>query len=194
MKEGPLAQRLPSYVPGRDFLSPARANSLKVPFSKKEALIKLGCLENLLEDEWIGDISKFKKQKEMVLQLLMLGAYSLPGLCLSSHKLDMHLKDVLHKEMEKCFADLRKGKIDIREKSGQITKLKCKSGLKFTVPCRSVDSILADYIRISQDYLPYCFFVTTKTLAFSTSHVTDKPMQTVRLNARNGSKTLKLVS
>ena len=109
MKDGPLAQRLPSYCPGRDFLSSARANSLKVPFSKKEALIKLGCLENILEDEWIGDMSKPGKQKDLVLQLLMLGAYSLPGLCLSSLKLDVHLKDVLQKELKKCFADLRKG-------------------------------------------------------------------------------------
>ena len=61
-------------------------------------------------------------------------------------------------------------------------------------PCRSVDSILADYTRISQDFLPYCFFMTTKTLAFSTIHVADKPMQTIKLNARNGSKTYKLVS
>ena len=66
-------------------------------------------------------------------------------------------------------------------------------GLKFVIPCRSVDSILADYTRISQDFLPYCFFMSTKTLAFSTIHVTDKPMQTVKLNARNGSKTYKLV-
>ena len=112
LKDGPLAQRLPSFIPGREFLSSARANSLKVPFSKKEALIKLGCLENVLEDEWVGDLSKLKKQKDLVLQLLMLGAYSLPGLCLSSLKLDVHLKDVMHKEMQKCFDDLRKGNYD----------------------------------------------------------------------------------
>ena len=80
-----------------------------MPFTKKEALIKLGCLENLLEDAWIGDMTKFGKQKDLVLQLLMLGAYSLPGLCLSSLKLDMHLRDMMHKEMIKCFVDLRKG-------------------------------------------------------------------------------------
>ena len=109
MKNGPIAQRLPSYVPGRDFLSANRASSLKIPFSKKEAMIKLSCLENLLEDEWIDDMSKFKKQQDLVNQLLVLGAYSLPGLCLSSPKLDLHLKDVLHKEIKRCFSDLRKG-------------------------------------------------------------------------------------
>lgn len=36
--------------------------------------------------------------------------------------------------------------------------------------------------------------MTTRTLAFATTHVIDKPMQTVKLNARNGSKTYKLVS
>ena len=109
MKNGPIAQRLPSYVPGREFLSANRASSLKVPFSKREAMVKLSCLENLLDDEWIDDMSKFKKQHGLVNQLLVLGAYSLPGLCLSSPKLDLHLKDVLHKEMKNCFADLRKG-------------------------------------------------------------------------------------
>ena len=62
------------------------------------------------------------------------------------------------------------------------------------IPCRSVDSILSDYTRVAMDYLPYCFFMTTKTLVFASSHVSDKPMQTIKLNARNGSKMYKLVS
>lgn len=109
MKNGPLAQRLPSFVPGREFLSSNRANSLKVPFTKKEALIKLACLENALNDEWFGDMKVFKKQQDLVLQFLSLGAYSLPSLCLSSSKLDMHLKDNMQKELAKCMDDLRKG-------------------------------------------------------------------------------------
>ena len=121
MRNGPLAQRLPSFVPGRDFVSANRANSLKIPFSKKEALIKLTCLENLLEDDWVGDMEKFKKQQELVNQLLVLGAYSLPGLCLSSYKIDVHLRDVMHKEMQKCFSDLRKGVY--RDKRAKAIKL-----------------------------------------------------------------------
>ena len=62
------------------------------------------------------------------------------------------------------------------------------------IPCRSVDSILSDYTRVAMDHLPYCFFMTTKTLVFASSHVSDKPMQTIKLNARNGSKMYKLVS
>lgn len=110
MKNGPLAQRLPSYAPGRDFLSSNRANSLKVPFTKKEALLKLACLESALNDDWLGDMKMYKKQHELVIQLLVLGAYSLPGLCLSSVKLDMHLKDNMQKELNKCMSDLRKGR------------------------------------------------------------------------------------
>ena len=111
MTNGPLAQRLPSYVPGRDFLSTNRANSLKVPYSKKEALVKLACIENALEDDWIGDMKVYKKQRELVIQMLSLGAYSLPSLCLSSPQLDMHLKDIMQKELNKCMSDLRKGNI-----------------------------------------------------------------------------------
>ena len=109
MREGRLAQRLPSFVPGRDFLSTNRASSLKVPFTKKEALIKLACIENALDDEWLGDQKMLKKQHELVVQFLVLGAYSLPGLCLLSPKLDMHLRDCLKKELTKCMDDLRKG-------------------------------------------------------------------------------------
>ena len=115
MKTGRLAQRLPSYVPGRDFLSANRAASLKVPFTRKEALLKLACLESALKDEWLGDMKMFKKQHELVLQLLSLGAYSLPGLCLSSPKLDMHMKDSMQKELAKCMDDLRKGKLKARK-------------------------------------------------------------------------------
>ena len=113
MREGRLAQRLPSFVPGRDFLSSNRASSLKVPFTKKEALIKLACLENALDDEWLGDMKMFKKQQELVIQFLVLGAYSLPGLCLSSPKLDMHLRDNIQKELTKCMDQLRKGILSI---------------------------------------------------------------------------------
>ena len=61
-------------------------------------------------------------------------------------------------------------------------------------PCRSIDSLLCDYVRVSTDYLPYCFYMKTKTVAYATSHVTDKPMQTVKVNARNGTKKYRLVS
>ena len=174
MKNGPLAQRLPSFTPGREFLSANRANSLKVPFSRKEAMIKLACLEGALNDEWFGDMEMFKKQQDLVLQFLSLGAYSLPGLCLSSVKLDMHLRDCMQKELSKCMNDLRKG-------------------LAFVTPCRSIDSLLRDYIRVSTDYLPYCFYNNTRTLAYATTSVTDEPMISVRLNCRNGSKDYKLV-
>ena len=107
LKNGPLAQRLPTYIPGREFLSPSRAHSLKVPFTKKEALVKLACLEGILKDEWIRDASKFKQQQEAVLGLLALGAYSLPGMCLTSFRLDVHLRDVMEKELNKCMKELR---------------------------------------------------------------------------------------
>ena len=46
MTEGSiLFQKMPSYVPGRDYLSSSRASLLKVPYNKREANLKLAALE-----------------------------------------------------------------------------------------------------------------------------------------------------
>ena len=66
--------------------------------------------------------------------------------------------------------------------------------MTFVTPSRSIDSLLRDYVRISTDYLPYCFFSNTRTLSFATTSINDEPMLNVRLNARNESKDYKLVS
>ena len=83
----------------------------------------------------------------------------------------------------------KKVKVDTMKKL-----LAMNSGLNFRVPCRSICSILADYLRVSSDHLPYCFIEQTKSIAYATSNASDDPMTTVRLHARNGSKDMKVVS
>ena len=64
----------------------------------------------------------------------------------------------------------------------------------FHAPCRTIDSLLKDYVRVSCDYLPYCFYSTTKTLAYATTRNTDAPLVRVKLNTRDGAKDFILVS
>ena len=109
MKESSMAQRLPSHVPGRQYLSRSRSNNLNLPFDKKEALKKFNCLETALKQEWLGNRDFHKVQKDTVIELLILGAYTLPYTVLHSQWTDMHLRDFLKKDLEKSLDDLRKG-------------------------------------------------------------------------------------
>ena len=123
LRDGHLIKNLPTYVPGHEFLSKSRARSLKVPYTKKEAMFKFVTLHNALDDTWLGNKVVSKRQKEVVNELLNLGAYSLPRLILTSPLLDMHLQDVLEKDVIKCFDDLRKGNSDISDKYRKIQKI-----------------------------------------------------------------------
>ena len=153
---------MPAFVPGREYLSSARANLLKVPYNKKEASLKLSALElnfsgkrdlnNRLYvmdyklwflDKWLGDMSKLKQQKDHCISMLNLGAYSVPRAVLASKKLDLHVRDVLKKELMKFSSDLR-------------------MGLAAVLPARSIGSVLSDFVRISSDHFPYCFINRTK--------------------------------
>ena len=96
-------------MPGRDYLSSSRARSLKVPYNKKEALLKYDLLTRALESQWISDRKWNKEQAELVTDLLLLGAYSLPKIVLTSPLLDLHIRDVMQKELLKCFDEIKKG-------------------------------------------------------------------------------------
>ena len=109
MKESSMAQRLPSYVPGRQYLSASRANNLNLPHDKREALHKFNCLEVKLKQEWLGKCDSLKQQKEIITELLILGAYSLPYTILHSQWTDMHLRDYLKKDLNRSIDELRKG-------------------------------------------------------------------------------------
>ena len=82
---------------------------MKVPYSKKEALIKFDVLCAALDANWISDRKWNKKQADVVTDLLLLGAYSLPKLVITSPILDLHIRDVMQKELIKCFEEIRKG-------------------------------------------------------------------------------------
>lgn len=88
-------------------------------------------------------MNKLKQQKDHCVSMLNLGAYSLPRDVLASKKLDLHIKDVLKKELMKFSDDLRKG-------------------LAAVLPARTIGIVLSDFARISSDHFPYCFINSTK--------------------------------
>ena len=109
LRESPLAQRLPSFVPGREYLTYSRANHLGVPHSKKEALKKYNILEAALKSEWLNDLDSLELQMKTLIELCNLGAHSLPYVILHSELVDMHLRDCLNKDLKRSLNDLRKG-------------------------------------------------------------------------------------
>ena len=62
-----------------------------------------------LDENWIDDRKWNKKQSDIVLDLLLLGAYSLPKIVVTSPMLDLHIRDVMQKDLLKCFDEIRKG-------------------------------------------------------------------------------------
>ena len=109
LRDGCLAQRLPAYIPGRDYISTSRANTLRIPHNKKDALIALGVYESTLEQSWIENDQIFYKQKDKITAILNLGAYCLPKMVLESEKVDKHVRDSLKKDLARCMRDLRRG-------------------------------------------------------------------------------------
>ena len=63
-----------------------------------------------LDEKWIGDQDKLDLQMALVMDVLRMGAYSLPRLVLEDEKFELHLQDVLEKDLAKCCRDIRKGK------------------------------------------------------------------------------------
>lgn len=65
--------------------------------------------------------------------------------------------------------------------------------MTFSPPAKKIQLILNDYNRVSMDYLPYAFFCQTKTSVLAVTHASENPVDTIRLNAYDGSKMLKKV-
>ena len=53
LRKGAMAQRLPSYIAARDYVSASRADSLKLPYTRKEALIKYQLLETKISEAMV---------------------------------------------------------------------------------------------------------------------------------------------
>lgn len=53
--------------------------------------------------------------------------------------------------------------------------------------------VLNDYMRVSMDYLPYCFYSTSKTSIFAVTHAAETPMDNIRVNAYDGWRFYKKV-
>ena len=62
-----------------------------------------------IEEIWKDDASLLRKQIELVVTALQLGAYSLPKKILESEKLHYFIIDVLKRDFVRCLDDIRKG-------------------------------------------------------------------------------------
>ena len=60
-------------------------------------------------------------------------------------------------------------------------------------PCNAIHSILGNYAKISGEHLPYSLFKVNKTTAFAYCLPVDRPLVSVKLCAKNGTKDLFLV-
>ena len=87
---------------------------IQIPYSEKAADARLEQLENALDDKWLENDAVLDHQLGIVIKLLNLGAYSLPAKVLESKKLEIHLNDVLNKELIKCLKEIRQGKIMLK--------------------------------------------------------------------------------
>ena len=87
---------------------------IQIPYSEKAADARLEQLENALDDNWLENDAVLDFQLGVVIKLLNLGAYSLPAKVLESKKLEIHLNDVLNKELIKCLKEIRQGKIMLK--------------------------------------------------------------------------------
>ena len=62
-----------------------------------------------LDKRWIDNHKVLKLQMDTVISLLQIGAYSLPQKVLTNEKLDVHLQDVLKKDLNRCLNEIRQG-------------------------------------------------------------------------------------
>ena len=135
MRTGPIAQRLPDAINGRDFISRARADRMKVPYDIKEARERFDRIVAKFQLKWIDDKSCFKEQLDLVIDALRIGAFCLPRQVLESGIIEMHLIDSLQKDLGRCMDALRKGTNRPRNFQVKIVKIiSQQSGLLTLTP------------------------------------------------------------
>ena len=62
-----------------------------------------------LDDTWLGNQDKLDEHMSLVLDILRTGAYSLPRPVLENETFEIHIQDVMKKDLIKCCRDIRKG-------------------------------------------------------------------------------------
>ena len=66
--------------------------------------------------------------------------------------------------------------------------------MTYQKPCNSIHSVLGNFAKVSGEHMPYSLFKINKTTAFAYCLPVDRPLVSVQLNAKSGSKDLFLVS
>ena len=80
-----------------------------MPYNEVEANQKFDKLIKKLDNRWIDNQKVLKIQMDRVVALLQIGAYALPQKVLANEKLNVHLHDVLKKDLIRCFNEIRQG-------------------------------------------------------------------------------------
>ena len=65
--------------------------------------------------------------------------------------------------------------------------------MAYQKPCVAIHSVLGHYAKISGEHLPYSFYRSNKTTALAYSMPIDRPLVSVKLHGKNGSKDLYMV-
>lgn len=107
---GPLVQCLPAQIPPRKYISHACAQSLRLPYTSREAFLKFKCLLGLCKDDWQLDEKSHREQLKLCIDILELGAYALPGEIIASQKVKDFVEKCMQMELLICLKNVRQGK------------------------------------------------------------------------------------
>ena len=107
---GPLVQCLPAQIPPRKYISHACAQSLRLPYTSREAFLKFKCLLGLCKDDWSLDEKSHREQLKLCIDILELGAYALPGEVIASQKVKEFVEKCMQMELLICLKNVRQGK------------------------------------------------------------------------------------
>ena len=62
-----------------------------------------------LDASWIGSQKDLDEQQNLVVEILRMGAYSVPGPVISNDLIDTHVQDVLVKDFLLCCRKIKQG-------------------------------------------------------------------------------------
>ena len=71
--------------------------------------MRLEKLVERLDASWLGSQKDLDMQMNVVMDILRLGAYSVPGPVLNNEQVDLHVQDVLKKDFIQCCKFIKQG-------------------------------------------------------------------------------------
>ena len=108
---GPLVQAFPTQVPPRKYISHSTAQTLKLPYTTKEAFLKFKCMIGLCKNEWSLDDKTHAENLKLCIDILELGAYCLPGEVIASKEVKSFVETCMKNELLMCLKSIRQGRV-----------------------------------------------------------------------------------